>query len=165
MSFPTIGECAVDAADCLMKWCSVNGRMNWLVSDGGPAFVGSVLKHLGGLVQWQHHIRVPHAPWATGTIKRTNRSLLEVYKKLQSEYKIESTYWISLCPIIYNVLNHTRLKRLQGMSPIEFETGRKQHSPVSMVLWHGPTLKNSIATKMDYKKLERHTASARMAVT
>ena len=44
------------------------------------------------------------------------------------------------------------------------ETGRKQHTPVSMVLWHGPTLKKSIATEMDYKKLERATASARRAL-
>ena len=50
-----------------MRWSAQRGLPAWIISDGGRHFDNTLLKDLSDIIGFEHHITLPHCPWANGS--------------------------------------------------------------------------------------------------
>jgi hypothetical protein len=109
--------------DGLIEWESRYGRPSIHISDNGSHFKNSVIKELHRLAGSKHHYVVAYSPWANGTVEVVNESILRLLRSLLSEFKMDSSRWPELLPLVQHILNHTPSRRLGGLAPITVFTG------------------------------------------
>ena len=110
-------------------WIAKFGLPETLVTDNSTEFVNNEIITLCHLYNIKHEPRTSHAPWTTGLVEGTNRSLQEYLRCIINGNDTKYTEWstdVKLFPLAYNSQITTNL----GMSPYEMVFNQKPRKPI-----------------------------------
>jgi hypothetical protein len=118
------------AALCILEWNSMFGMPKVWVSDKGTHFVNGVIAELARLTGSNCEYILAYCHWKNGSVERVNRDLLQVFKAMIAETKLEMERWTEIVLTVMCVLNHTISQALAGKTAIECFTALKHASVV-----------------------------------
>ena len=155
---PTESADALSATEGLMKWfCAFGVVKNW-ISDRGTHFKNKLVEALTHTLHTYHHFTAPNAPQSKSTIERLGRELIRCVRSLLSEFRMKSTEWNKILPVVQSILNHTERDSLGHRAPITVFSGLKPDNPFeSLLLPKLPTVK-----KIDEVKVLRVIEAAKL---
>ena len=106
-----------------------------------------------------------YCPWANGAIEVVGKDLIHTMKNLLSEYQASIDEWDLLLPVVTYAINHRPRKILGGRSSVHIMTGRKPKTTVDMILFTGPSLKNSQRHQLSMQQLQKHIDELDKSIT
>jgi transposase InsO family protein len=130
--FPCTSADHANAIDALLDWFSRFGVALVWVSDQGSHFKNRLVDALRFRLQANHHFVLAYTPWANGTVEVINRSILSVFRRMISEFRLEFRDWPYLVPIIRYVLNHT-VTQSRPIAPVTAFTCLPPSSPLDAI--------------------------------
>lgn len=133
MLYPAVNADAATTVDCLLDWFMRFGVVRRWYSDGGSHFVNQWVRLLAQTLRVNHHITTAYSPTANGAVEVVNRLLLRAMRSLLSEFRMHTSHWPRLLPIVNSTLNSTPSERLGGFSPFRVFLGRDPDSPLHAV--------------------------------
>ena len=110
-----------------------------LVTDGGSHFASQLISSLITKLRLRHHIVVAYSPWANGSAEVENKTVLNVIRRLCSEYRVQPGDWQCLLPSITNLINNNPTTAT-GLSPNQIYFGREFASSILPVHHNGQLL-------------------------
>ncbi|OWZ09834.1 hypothetical protein PHMEG_00017400 [Phytophthora megakarya] len=121
-SFKTSKYVLVLKDDCT-HLCDRFGAPKVWISDNGSHFKNEVVGELCRRFKSKKQFTVAYGPWINGLIERLNRDILQVFRTMLLDYKMDAKDWVELVPLVQANLNHTALPSLGGRAPVEIFTG------------------------------------------
>ncbi|OWZ03679.1 hypothetical protein PHMEG_00024541 [Phytophthora megakarya] len=106
---------------------------------------------------------VAYCPWINGSIERLNIDILQVFRTMILEYKLDHREWMSLISVVQGKLNHTALPYLAYKSPLELFTGLHPPSPFAHTFVERRGRRVLIETGSS-DKIERSLAQLRVSI-
>ncbi|POM69893.1 Hypothetical protein PHPALM_13794 [Phytophthora palmivora] len=115
----------------ILQWHSRFSVPSLWISDQGSHFTSEVMSMLCNKMKCDQRFSVAYCPWINGSIERLNRDVLQVFRAMILEYKLDLDHrdWMSLLSVVQCSLNHTPLPSLAYKSPLELFTGLPPPSP------------------------------------
>jgi transposase InsO family protein len=156
--YPCTSADHANAIDALLDWFSRFGVALVWVSDQGTHFKNHIIDSLRFRLQAQHHFVLAYTPWANGTVEVINRSILSVFRRMISEFRLEFRDWPYLVPIIRYVLNHT-VTDSRPIAPVTAFTGLHPSSPLDAI--RIPRLDSLVPTPISSAELHSRIDSLR----
>lgn len=132
--FPCASATAHAAGESLFEWYMRYGRPETLTSDQGWHFCNETVTTLCVCPKVHQEFTLVYSPWVNGTVKRLNRDILEVIRALLVEYKLATTQWPYLLPVVEANLNHTAVSPVANHAPIELFFGLNPQSALDCVV-------------------------------
>jgi hypothetical protein len=126
---------ASEAANALLSWFALFGVVRVWVSDQGSHFKNEVIRDLQHVLGAHHHFVAALCPWANGTVEAANRAVLRVFRAMLAEYRMPTSAWPRLTPLVQMVLNNTPVDSLGGQAPITAMTGREPMGQLDPLVW------------------------------
>jgi hypothetical protein len=102
------------------------------VSDKGTHFVNGVIAELARFTGSKCEYILAYCHWRNGSVERVNRDLLQAFKAIIAETKLEIEQWTEIVLTVMCVLNHTISQSLAGKTAIECFTALKPASVVDL---------------------------------
>jgi hypothetical protein len=125
----------------LMKWFALFGVVPTWVSDRGSHFKNRIVAGVKSALHAQHHLTTAYCPWANGSVERVCREVLRACRALFSEFRMLTTEWPAVSPLIQSPLNNSPYARLGGLAPSEVLLNVRADSPLRTIapdLEHSP---------------------------
>ena len=155
---PTESADALSATEGLIKWFCAFGVVKTWISDRVTHFKNKLVEALTHTLHTHYHFTAPNAPQSNGTIERLGRELIRCVRSLLSEFRMKSTEWHKILPVVQSILNHTERDSLGHRAPITVFSGLKADNPLkSLLLPKLPTVK-----KIDEVKVLRVIEAAKL---
>ena len=88
-----------------------------IVTDRGSHFVNQLFSCLEKYLSLNHEYSVAYSPWTNGTIERMNRTVLQNFRILLSEYKLTPRQWKDVLPVVQMIINCRKNSRKMNLSP------------------------------------------------
>jgi hypothetical protein len=132
--FPCKDPDASAVFNCLLDWFAVFGICYTWITDQGSHFKNHVIASLQHALGAHHHFTTARCPWSNGTVEVVNRSVLRVFRALLAEWRMPTSDWTRLTPLVQLVINHTKLDSLNGEAPITCMMGLPAMSPVAPIV-------------------------------
>ena len=128
-------ENADDTLALINRWVDLFGAPEKFVMDSGPGFKNDkVTTRVKQLTKIEPHYTTPGAHGAHGRQERLNRELGSIFRKLQSEHRLNANQWPKLAPLIIDAYNNKPVDSLGGAAPVELFLGLPRRNPVTDVL-------------------------------
>jgi hypothetical protein len=132
LSFET--EATADAAlRAILKWNALFGIASIWLTDNGSHFKNELMQKAASMFLTVHHFTAPYCPWSNGSVERVNRSILNILRKLMSEFRTTPSEWNIYLPIINRVLNERSHSTRGNYSPREIFTGQVPRTAVEII--------------------------------
>ena len=128
--YPTTNADAATTVNSLLDWISRYGLPELLISDQGSHFKAQLVEALTARLRIKHHMTVAYAPQSNGTVERLNKTVLQAFRALLSEYRMDPDTWPDLIPIVVNFINTTPKERLNNLSPLQAFMGHETRLPL-----------------------------------
>ena len=128
--FPSTSADSDICVQALLKWSSVLGIPQILISDQGMHFKAHVVAEFNRHLGIFHHFTLPHTPWSNGSIERINKDILSMFRCLLGELKLKYDRWIDFVPLIMFRINNSPQRRRSNYAPKEILLGQRRHSPL-----------------------------------
>jgi hypothetical protein len=119
---------------CLLEYFSTFGVCYSWVSEQGTYFQNEVIEALQHALGAHHHFTTARCSWANGTVDVVNRELELCARKLLSEWRLPTSDWHRVLPIIQMALNQTPSRTLGNALPLTVMTGLTPKSPIEHVV-------------------------------
>jgi len=129
-----VSESSEIAATALVSWLAKIGAPDSFFSDEGVAFKNSVIAELRGKLKIDHHFVTAHSSWANGKQERLNLTIGNIFRTILSESGLAETSWCYLVEIVEMIVNHTPVKSLNWMAPVNIMLGLEETSPLDAFL-------------------------------
>ncbi|OWZ08303.1 Retrotransposon protein, Ty3-gypsy subclass [Phytophthora megakarya] len=125
------------AVEANLQWHSRFGIPILWINDQGSHFTSNVMYTLCSKLKCDQPFLVAYCPWINVSIERLNRDILQVFRTMILEYKLDHREWMSLISVVQGNLNHTALPSLAYKSPLELFTGLYPPPPLATLSWSG----------------------------
>ena len=158
MFFPTAAPTAIFAARALVRWSSLHGLPQWLITDGGSHFKNDLLKEFTQMLGIEHHITLAYCPWANGSVEVVGKDLLWTCRSLTSEFRASVDEWDLVLPVVELVINARKRDVLGGRSAVEIMTNNQPASTINLAIWSGVKMKTARKMVAKTSLVERHCA-------
>ncbi|OWZ03352.1 LOW QUALITY PROTEIN: hypothetical protein PHMEG_00024933 [Phytophthora megakarya] len=142
-------------------------RKVW-ISDNGSHFKNEVVGELCRKLRSKQQLTFAYCPWINGSIERLNRDILQVFRTMLLDYKMDAKDWVALVPLVQANLNHTALPSLGGRAPVETFTGLPCPSPLETIFLnndpHDQQKQRQISLREECEALEQQLHGHRSSV-
>jgi transposase InsO family protein len=118
----------------LMKWFTLFGVVSMWVSDRGSHFKNRTVAGVKSELRATHHFTTAYCPWANGSVERVCREVLRACRALLFGFRMLTTDWPAVAPLIQSLLNHAPSTRLDGRSPAEVFLNVQADSPLRAIV-------------------------------
>ena len=114
------------------------------------------MEALTQVLGYDHHITMPHCPWANGSVEVVGKDLCWTLRALCSEFQASVDEWDLVLPLTEHAINHRRLSILGDRSAVEIMTGRQPRTPVDLAAWSGPNLKEAKEMRLPAQRADAY---------
>jgi transposase InsO family protein len=146
--FPIENQESLTVAKCLVKFITLFGIPESILTDQGSEFNSSLMKDVNKLLHIKHISSTPYHPQTNGALERSHSTLKDYLKHFIKEDQSNWDEYIHLAMFSYNTNIHSTTK----YSPHELLFGRKPKLPSSIT--DHPTIQYSyddFANDLKYK--------------
>lgn len=121
-------------AEAILDWHSRFGAPKIWISDNGSHFKNEVMNQVCKRMGCRQSFTLAYSPWINGSVERVNRDIIQVFRVLCLEHKVDIRDWTYFVPIVQANLNHTPLPSLGNHAPVELFCGLPTTSPIDFCL-------------------------------
>lgn len=142
------------ALEGLINWHSLFGLPKVWTSDNGTHFKNYLIDSLKLKLKINHNFSLAYMHWLNGTPERKNKDVLQIMRMMCIDFNMDVKEWPKLLPLVQFSLNHSPLRSLGGLAPVEVFTGLKCQSLVEDAFFEGCEIKqiNEIVATDDYRE-------------
>ena len=134
MLAPCVSPTSDIAAETLLRWMSIYGPPQILVSDTGSHFKNEMMNTLSEHCGFKQRFAIAYSPWTNGTVERCVQEVVKTLKAILNERKEPTNTWPKYVPLVQACLNMAYRERLKR-TPLEIMLGRKvQASSMSILV-------------------------------
>ena len=146
---------AVNVVTAVIKWSSLLGIPQIIVTDQGAHFKNELVKELGRAMRLQHKFTFPYSPWSNGTVERVNKEIIRLLRSFCGEFRVRPERWVDVLPLVQYALNTTKYQSLGGVSPAEIVTGREPRMPLEFVLGRDVGTDHTAISRVNVEQIRR----------
>ena len=95
---------AVNVVTAVIKWSSLLGIPQIIVTDQGAHFKNELVKELGRAMRLQHKFTFPYSPWSNGTVERVNKEIIRLLRSFCGEFRVRPERWVDVLPLVQYAL-------------------------------------------------------------
>lgn len=106
--YPCHSTGAEEASRALTDWVTTFRIPSWIVSDSGTGLVSALIKKLTDNLHIQRHTVCTYHHTGNAKVERSIRTIIELFKNILSELRVDPKEWSLVLPIVQIALNSTK---------------------------------------------------------
>jgi hypothetical protein len=129
-----VSKCtAEETVAALMKWKSVYGQPQVMMSDRGPHFAAQLVDQFLQRIRCKQEFSVAHHPASNGVAERAVQATLKAFRAIVAEHRLPHEQWVEVVELVQEAVNATPSVRLNNRSPFEMMFGRPPMTPLAAI--------------------------------